>query len=88
MSRKTDGLDISIGINLRNIRESKHLTQTEIGYVLKVTPQQIAKYEAGINRISASNLYRLACYYDKNMNDFLIITIERLEATKFFLSNN
>jgi transcriptional regulator with XRE-family HTH domain len=63
MSKKTDIYDIRIGINLKNIRESKNLTQTEIAYVLKVTPQQIAKYESGKNRISASNLYKLSRYY-------------------------
>ena len=80
MSRKTDGLDISIGVNLRNIREYKKISRKEVGNYINVTHQQIAKYEAGINRISASNLYRLACYYGKNMNDFLMITIEGLEA--------
>lgn len=80
MSRKTDGIDINIGINLREIRKSKNLTQTEVANYINVTPQQIAKYETGKNRISASTLDRLACYYNKNMNDFLMITIEGLEA--------
>lgn len=74
MSRKTDGIDINIGVNLREIRKSKNLTQTEVGKVLNITPQQIAKYEAGRNRISASTLYRLACYYDVDIGVFLDIT--------------
>jgi len=74
MRRKTDGIDINIGINLREIRESNNLTQTEVGSVLNITPQQIAKYEAGRNRISASSLYRLACYYDVDIGVFLEIT--------------
>jgi transcriptional regulator with XRE-family HTH domain len=80
MRSKTDGIDINIGINLREIRKSNKLTQTEVANYINVTPQQIAKYETGKNRISASTLYRLACYYNKNMNDFLMITIEGLEA--------
>ena len=74
MSRKTDGIDINIGINLREIRKSKNLTQTEVGKILNVTPHQIAKYETGKNRISASTLYRLACYYDVDIGVFLEIT--------------
>jgi transcriptional regulator with XRE-family HTH domain len=74
-----DNLDIRIGDNLRRVREFNKLTQTEVGYILNVSPQQIAKYETGRNRISASNLYRLASYYNTNMNKFLLITDKELE---------
>ncbi len=61
------------------MREYSKLTQTEIGYILNVSAQQVAKYETGKNRVSASNLYRLSSYYNKDMNYFLRITTEELE---------
>ena len=79
MSRTIDNLDFRIGCVLKRVRKSSKLSQTEVGYILNVSAQQVAKYETGKNKISASNLYRLACYYNKDMNYFLEITDEELE---------
>lgn len=80
VSRTIDNLDFSrIAYNLKRMREYSKLTQTEIGYILNVSAQQIHKYETGKNRISASSLYRLASYYNKDMNYFLRINTEELK---------
>ncbi len=51
--------DKIIGTNLRNLRNLKGLSQTVIAEDLKITFQQIQKYEKGINRISLSTSIRL-----------------------------
>ena len=79
MIRTIDNLDIRIGCVLKRVRKSSKLSQTEVGYILNVSAQQVAKYETGKNKISASNLYRLACYYNKDMNYFLKVTAEEIE---------
>lgn len=78
MVKKIDNLDIRIGHNLRKLRKFNKLTQKEVGYILNVSAQQITKYETGKNRISASNLYKLADYYNKEINLFFIISLEEI----------
>jgi len=45
---------------LRARREQLGVSQTELGHALKLTFQQIQKYEKGINRLSASKLFEAA----------------------------
>ena len=52
--------DLLVAHRLKAKRNEKNITQTELGDVLGVTFQQIQKYEAGVSRISAGNLYKLA----------------------------
>jgi transcriptional regulator with XRE-family HTH domain len=79
MIKKTDNFNVRIGTNLRHIRESKKLTQTEVAYVLKVSPEKLAKYEAGTNKISASTLYKLSQYYYKDMGYFFQLMLNLIE---------
>lgn len=71
-----DDIDIRIGLNLKQARKRLRLNQTKAAEILGVMKGQISRYENGLDRISASNLYRLACYYNKDMNYFLRITKE------------
>jgi transcriptional regulator with XRE-family HTH domain len=48
-----------IGLNLKNLRKKIQLTQSELGNLLGVSFQQVQKYEKGINRIPALQLYFL-----------------------------
>jgi transcriptional regulator with XRE-family HTH domain len=52
--------DVYIGERLRLLRNSKGVSQMELGKVLGITFQQVQKYEAGSNRISASALLKAA----------------------------
>lgn len=83
MSRKKvlndDNIDIRIGFNLKRRRRYLMINQTKVGEILGVSKGQISRYENGSDRISASNLYRLASYYGKDMNYFLRITSKELE---------
>lgn len=45
-------------------------SQSELGKALRVTFQQIQKYERGSNRVSASTLYRIASALDVPVSFF------------------
>lgn len=53
-------LDKHIGTKLRNRRVQLKLTQTKVGNALKVSFQQIQKYEKGINGVSAFRILQLS----------------------------
>ena len=55
-----DPVDVHIGSRLRLRRRSLGLSQSELARQLSVTYQQICKYEAGENRISAAKLFLAA----------------------------
>ena len=59
----TAELDREIGANLRTWRRAAGLSQREVAIALGMTYQQVGKYEAGQNRISAANLWRLSQLY-------------------------
>lgn len=54
----TDPTDVFVGERLRAARLSSGLSQTELGTAMKLSFQQVQKYERGTNRISASMLVR------------------------------
>jgi transcriptional regulator with XRE-family HTH domain len=53
-------IDIDVGAKVRQLRRLLGLTQRAVGEALGVSFQQIQKYEAGTNRISASSMQRFA----------------------------
>lgn len=63
--------DIEIGKRLRDFRVFAGISQTELGEPLGVSFQQIQKYEAGKNRISASALIVLCRKLGITPNDIL-----------------
>lgn len=64
--------DKQIGQNLRRIRRAKKMTQAALGEALPIplTFQQMQKYEAGTNRISAARLLEFARILDVDIHDF------------------
>ena len=48
---------------LRELREDRHLNQTEIAAILKTTQQVYSRYEKGINELPLHHLVTLAQYY-------------------------
>lgn len=67
---KANAFDVAIGSCLRQKRLERKISQEELGRAIDVTFQQIQKYEAGQNRISASKLYMVACVLDVDIQDF------------------
>lgn len=63
-------VDIHVGKKLKELRQLRSLTQTDIAQGLGISFQQIQKYELGRNRISASRLYELAHLLDVETSYF------------------
>lgn len=70
--KKTTEMDKKIGSQLRFLREANGFNQAFIGKKIGVSYQQIQKYETGVNRISASTLYKLAFVLGAEINDFFM----------------
>ena len=53
-------LDMHVGQRIRDKRNERSMSQTEVANALGVTFQQVQKYERGTNRVGASRLYDLS----------------------------
>lgn len=53
-------VDVQVGQRIRELRQSRHMTQQQLAEKLGVSFQQVQKYELGRNRISASRLWEVA----------------------------
>jgi transcriptional regulator with XRE-family HTH domain len=60
MPRSPDETDAFVGARLAGRRQAQGLTQGALAKRLGISAQQVQKYEAGTNRISASRLSRIA----------------------------
>jgi len=58
--REANAVDQRVGLRVRNRRLQLRLTQPDIGAALGHSFQQVLKDETGTNRVSASNLFRIA----------------------------
>lgn len=56
-----ENLDLHVGKRLRGRRRILGLSQTNLAELIGVRFQQIQKYEAATNRLSAARLWHLAC---------------------------
>ncbi|MGF1605687.1 MAG: helix-turn-helix domain-containing protein [Rhodothalassiaceae bacterium] len=68
--RTARAVDLYVGQRLRTRRNALGLTQQELAGTLKISYQQIQKYETGGNRISAGKLFVLARALDMPVNYF------------------
>jgi transcriptional regulator with XRE-family HTH domain len=59
-SKRANAVDAQIGNRVRLRRMLVGMSQERLGELLKVTFQQIQKYERGTNRISASRLFQVS----------------------------
>jgi transcriptional regulator with XRE-family HTH domain len=64
VARSAHAIDIEVGRRLRAARVARGQSQSKLASVLGTTFQQVQKYEAGANRISASKLYLAAACLD------------------------
>lgn len=65
-----DPIDVHVGQRVRARRKMLGLSQTQLGYELGVTFQQVQKYERGTNRIGSSRLFRMASALDVPVSYF------------------
>ncbi len=66
-----DPIDVEVGINMRQARRAKGMSQTELGEALGVSFQQVQKYERGANRVCASVLVKAAQSLGVSVMDLL-----------------
>lgn len=59
---------------LRNLREDKDLTQTELGKILEMSQTGYSQYEIGKNDIPTDILKKLAILYDTSVDYLLNLT--------------
>ena len=53
-------VDTHVGQQIRDKRNERGMSQTEVANALGVTFQQVQKYERGTNRVGASRLFDLS----------------------------
>jgi transcriptional regulator with XRE-family HTH domain len=82
--RKADSSDIYIGENLKFLRVSKSCSQKEIADELGISTQQYQKYEKGANKISASNIYRLANFFKVDVSRFFKVETVAIDKNFHF----
>jgi transcriptional regulator with XRE-family HTH domain len=59
-ARHPDAYDREVGLRVRTLRQSRRMSQSDVGERLGITFQQVQKYENGANRIGAGRLQRIA----------------------------
>lgn len=69
---KATSIDKVIGARLKVYRQRENQSQAAVGKHLKISFQQVQKYENGTNRVSAAALFKIA--------SFLKITVGELVA--------
>ena len=57
---QANAVDTHVGQRIRDKRNERGLSQTEVANALGVTFQQVQKYERGTNRVGASRLFDLS----------------------------
>lgn len=68
--RTATAVDAFVGAQLKGLRKSAGLSQTELANQIGVTFQQVQKYERGTNRIGASRLWGLCKVLDVKPDRF------------------
>ncbi len=56
---RADKMDAYVGARIRENRTFQGLSQEELAHSLKISYQQVQKYERGTNRVGASRLYHI-----------------------------
>ena len=59
-----------VGQRLRAIREARGCSKTTLGKALRISSQQVHKYETGENRITAGRLMQAATYLGVSLGTF------------------
>lgn len=56
----SNSLDLYIGQKLRELRKEQQLSLEKVGELLDVSGQQISRFEKGVHKLNASQLYTIA----------------------------
>lgn len=70
MGRISEDIDKWVGRRIGELRRDAGLSQSALANALGLSFQQIQKYEAGLNRVSAARLYQLSALFGCEVADF------------------
>jgi transcriptional regulator with XRE-family HTH domain len=70
VKHRRDPEDVEIGQKIRAVRLAKRVSQTTLAEGLRLTFQQVQKYEKGTNRVSAGRLRKIAGMLDTPITFF------------------
>lgn len=70
------------GIKLREVRQSKNVSQRELASRVNVTFQQIQKYEKGINRMSVGVMYDICTALEISPASFLKVCYKEAKVAE------
>jgi transcriptional regulator with XRE-family HTH domain len=73
---RAEATDVRLGKAIQAARLDRGMTRRELGQHLRVTSQQIQKYEEGTNRITVTRLLQLARFLDVPVGEFLDDALE------------
>jgi transcriptional regulator with XRE-family HTH domain len=66
--------DTTLGANIRALREVRGKAVSEVSSHLEISPEQLLKYETGINRIPAALIYGIASYFKVPLEALFLIS--------------
>jgi DNA-binding transcriptional regulator YiaG len=75
-------VDEIIGTNVRRLRNERGLSQTALGKLLRITFQQIQKYESGVNSVAAARIPSLCEALDVSPDELFEGTLGKWSRTK------
>lgn len=78
--KRTSELDALIGLRIKMKRIEMGMPQHELAEYLGMTFQQLQKYEKGINRVSAANLYKISKIFEVPFEYFFADFDEKIES--------
>lgn len=88
--QERDPMDVVIGGQIRKMRKARGIGPAVLAEQLGVTPQQLTKYENGLNRISATKLFEAARILEVPVHAFYQeiegTSTERISALDFYSS--
>lgn len=76
MARRSEDIDKWVGKRIGELRREAGLSQSALATSLDLSFQQVQKYEAGLNRVSAARLYQLSQRFGCDVSDFFPATDE------------
>ena len=70
MARRSEDIDKWVGQRIGELRRAHGLSQSALASSLGLSFQQVQKYEAGLNRVSAARLYQLSQSFACPVSEF------------------
>lgn len=65
-----DNIENKVGYTIKSLRKVRGVTRLDLAKMLAVSPQQMAKYESGKNRVTAGKLFALANIFNVSTDYF------------------